>query len=279
MQDKIEWYQEVLELEPGSKVFFSLARLLGQSGKYAEAVAVLRKGLEKHPEFIEARLLLIQLLRESGNIDACATELDAITHVFSAYPGFWQAWSEHGPSGDAAWALRFLATSFQKPGISLRDVLFSGLETMSAERAPFNVDAVVSSTLFPEAKADLSCASEFVELASSLRPQADTMESDLLDEQDDNPEEVTLRTRSMAEILAEQGDVAGALEIYHEILARTPSGSAADALQERIAVLTPLGGGFPAAAEKNAMEEPAESDKMRTMLESLAQRLDARAHA
>ena len=276
MQDKIEWYQEVLELEPGSKVFFPLARLFGQTGRYAEAVTVLRKGLEKHPEFIEARLLLIQLLRESGNADACAAELDAITHVFSAYPGFWQVWSEHGPSGDAAWALRFLATSFQTPGISLRDVLFSGLESMNAERAHVSAD-VVADTVLPKVGAGLPCAPEFAELAASLQPQI-SADSDFSEEQDESPEEVTLRTRSMAEILAEQGDVAGALEIYHEILSRTSSGPAADVLRERIATLTSFSGDVSAAAGKT-VEEPAESDKMRTMLESLAQRLDARAHA
>ena len=34
---------------------------------------------------------------------------------------------------------------------------------------------------------------------------------------DENPEEPTLRTRSMADVLAEQGDIVGALEIYQEL--------------------------------------------------------------
>ena len=54
MKAKIEWYREVLELEPGSKVFFPLARLLGQSGETQEAIRVLRMGLARHPEYIEA---------------------------------------------------------------------------------------------------------------------------------------------------------------------------------------------------------------------------------
>ena len=33
MMDKIEWYREVLELEPSSKLFFPLARLLVEAAK------------------------------------------------------------------------------------------------------------------------------------------------------------------------------------------------------------------------------------------------------
>ncbi len=286
MQEKIEWYQEVLELEPGSKVFFPLARLLGQTDRHEEAVKVLRNGLEKHPEFIEARLLLIQLLREKGETAACDAELDAVTRTFSAYPGFWQAWSEHGPSGDAAWALRFLAASFQSPDISLRDVLFSGLEFLSTGHGPTEALAPLSES-DAAAAAAVPCAPELAELAASLQQagtpaEAETLPTSAPGQDEPEAEEVTLRTRSMAEVLADQGDVRGALEIYHEILARTPPGAEADALRERIAVLSSGDDAAPPPVSEKAEEvgEPAESNtRMRSMLESLAQRLDARAQA
>ena len=41
MTEKIEWYKEVLELEPNSKVFFPLARLLSEAGRTDEAVEIL----------------------------------------------------------------------------------------------------------------------------------------------------------------------------------------------------------------------------------------------
>ena len=48
MTEKIQWYKEVLELEPNSKVFFPLARLLVEEGHLDEAVAVLEQGLARH---------------------------------------------------------------------------------------------------------------------------------------------------------------------------------------------------------------------------------------
>ena len=41
MTEKIEWYKEVLELEPNSKVFCPLARMLADEQRFDEAVAVL----------------------------------------------------------------------------------------------------------------------------------------------------------------------------------------------------------------------------------------------
>ena len=46
MMDKIEWYREVLELEPSSKLFFPLARLLVEDGQPEAALETLRRGLE-----------------------------------------------------------------------------------------------------------------------------------------------------------------------------------------------------------------------------------------
>ena len=42
-REKINWYREVLELEPGSRVFLPFARLLVEQGCSDEAAAVLRR--------------------------------------------------------------------------------------------------------------------------------------------------------------------------------------------------------------------------------------------
>jgi len=294
MQAKIEWYQEVLELEPGSKVFFPLARLLGQSGRADEAVRVLRQGLERHPEYTEARLLLVQLLGDAGDADACKAELVTLTPLFAAYPGFWQAWSEHSASEDQAWGLRFLAACFRDPSFSLRDVLFGGLQAHASGAAAgaFPSAVPVMTPVEERAAADpASAVPEVAELAASLQQPASGAESmagtSALPEEEEDVEEPTVRTRSMADVLAEQGDVQSALDIYHEILERTPPGPEADVLRQRIASLSGVEASVPVAdAEVSPMEsaEPAASDeqsaepnKMRSMLESLAQRLDARA--
>ena len=44
MMEKIEWYQEVLKLDPDSKVFFPLAKLLRDSQQPDKAIEVLRRG-------------------------------------------------------------------------------------------------------------------------------------------------------------------------------------------------------------------------------------------
>ena len=70
MTEKIEWYKEVLELEPNSKVFFPLARMLANEGETEEAIEIIERGLVRHPEFLEARLYCIELLHKCGRIDA-----------------------------------------------------------------------------------------------------------------------------------------------------------------------------------------------------------------
>ena len=54
---------------------------------------------------------------------------------------------------------------------------------------------------------------------------------------DENPEEPTLRTRSMADVLAEQGDIVGALEIYQELEAAAPTPEEARELHDSVAAL------------------------------------------
>ena len=93
MMDKIEWYREVLELEPSSKLFFPLARLLVEDGQPEAALETLRRGLERHPEFLEARLFYIEQLYHHGQPEACVAEVTELGQLFASYPGFWQAWA------------------------------------------------------------------------------------------------------------------------------------------------------------------------------------------
>ena len=65
LREKAQWYSEILELEPSSKIFFPYAKLLVQLNRQQEAATVLMAGLDRHPEFSEARLFLISLLMSS----------------------------------------------------------------------------------------------------------------------------------------------------------------------------------------------------------------------
>ena len=93
---------------------------------------------------------------------------------------------------------------------------------------------------------------------------------------DENPEEPTLRTRSMADVLAEQGDIVGALEIYQELEAAAPTPEEARELHDSVA------GNSTEPGEQTEIGEPSYGDvggqnQLMSLLESLADRLEARA--
>ncbi|MBQ4133396.1 MAG: tetratricopeptide repeat protein [Desulfovibrionaceae bacterium] len=136
MMEKIEWYQEVLELEPSSKVFFPLARLLQSNNQPEEAVATLKQGLDRHPEFFEARLMLIDLLEKCGRKEEAVEQVERLGGKLSLYPGFWQAWAgvcERQGKTEISVALRLMAAFLSGRGITLFNIIQSGLNSVMAQ--------------------------------------------------------------------------------------------------------------------------------------------------
>ena len=402
MTEKIEWYKEVLELEPNSKVFFPLARLLADAKRIDEAVEILEQGLARHEEFLEARLYLIELLHSANKLEACEKQVGRLTKMFSTYAGFWQAWAAcinaAGDAPDTAAVLRFLALNFSRGPVSLHDVINQGLASMAgggvdapaqpyvqaqpvqAEPAfsqPVSLQPVslqpegsqpeslqnvqpqsqASSDAVPEvadmapvasvaaaalaghvaaeyeveAAGDTAAGSSAVYDAESALGAADheilhdsidfdpdlamadddalpseadegvspmvargadayaayaapvtQTEAVVVEEADEAEERFSLRTRSMAEVLAEQGDIKGALDIYHELAAAAVHSEESADLRQRIATLTARLGNVqtldtvqPAASAEQASGK----DKLISMLEALAERVEARAHS
>ena len=373
MTEKIEWYKEVLELEPNSKVFFPLARLLSEAGRADEAVEILEQGLARHEEFLEARLFLIELLHTANRLEACEKQVGRLTKMFSTYAGFWQAWAAcinaAGDAPDTAAVLRFLALNFSKGPVSLHEVINQGLASLSgagaaagarsslqarseaaipaagpsaheaafatastfahqavteaaapvAEAAEQLVAAPVLATAMHDADAqldadvhiddvdahdpidfdpDLAMADDEALPAESegtpsmLARGADAYaayaapvtqsEAVVVDDADEGEERFSLRTRSMAEVLAEQGDIKGALDIYHELAAAAVHPEESADLRQRITTLTARLGNAqtvdpvqPAATAEHASGK----DKLISMLEALAERVEARAHS
>lgn len=304
MKAKIEWYQEVLELEPSSKVFFPLARLLAENGQPDDAIATLRQGLDRHPEFIEARLFLIELLHSSHRDDLRDGEVGKLARLLGAYPGFWDAWSACLAAGDkgrdTALALAFLAASFRsgtQGALSWTSVIEHGLRAMlggngtDAVPAPHPVAPAASfaaPSAAPEAPdmsdmpdgadmhdiADVAPAGKEHLLAAPVTPDA-------LDAQDEEEEHFSLRTRSMAQVLAEQGDLRGALDIYEELLAASGSdeerADIAGVIQELTNRLKSAGEGSQRQQAADEGQPLQGKHKLIHMLESLAERLEARA--
>ncbi len=405
MTEKIEWYKEVLELEPNSKVFFPLARLLVEEGRTEEATGILELGLARHDEFLEARLFLIELLYKTGQQNACEAQVKKLSRMFSAYSGFWQAWAStlaaENQGADTATVMRFLALNFAKGPVSLSDVLEQGVNSLLGhgtaqvgqananpefDQEPTQIQVshegfaksettnTLGSQFAPEdgLTAQLSDHQDFIQAvdvpAQPLAPNDitapfadqnahnsgaheylshDSMQGDDLshkslnefdpedmtdeeaalpeasmqtadaasssvgeyepehaalsedkpsaseavaegltsstgEETEESEERFSLRTRSMAEVLAEQGDIKGALDIYHELAAAATAPEENADLRQRIATLNArLGSAQPVEQTLETAESGASTgkDKLISMLEALAERVEARAHS
>lgn len=298
MTEKIEWYKEVLELEPNSKVFFPLARLLAAAHRDGEAIAALEHGLERHEEFLEARLFLIELLYKTGRQDACARQIERLNAMFASYAGFWQAWAAclSGVEGEAdtATVLRFLGAHFLHGPISLHEVLNRGLETL--QKSPARSDHGVSQTSVARVKpvpanssrdalarsARQSVASPIHAFEEESYDNGSTSETEDVHIDDDGEEHFSLRTRSMAEVLAEQGDIKGALDIYNELAAAATLPEECADLEHRIATLTARLGVHPEPVQDihpTEGETGRSTDRLISMLEALAERVEARARS
>jgi tetratricopeptide (TPR) repeat protein len=275
MNSKIDWYREVLALEPGSRVFFPLAQLLRAGGRDQEAVAALRGGLAFHPDHLEAKFLLAELLDAPGqpeNAAELAETLDCLSAILSRYPSFWTQWADRlaADSREAALAARLLAAHLGGTALDLLGILEQGVAAQTssaaaAKPAPVQEPDEGDAGLPPP----LRGADEVRAALDEIAPQPQVRTA---------PEPAGgpysgVRTRTMANVLAGQGDVKGALEIYQELLAVAPEGEKT-ALAERIAELKQTL--QPTAAASPETGGP-DKNKLMGVLELLAGRLEARA--
>ena len=130
--EKALWYQEVLTLDPHSRIFLPYARLLAELSRKDEAIHILKTGLAKHPEFLEARLLLIQLLHETGQDSSAGLESSDIIDLLSQYPALWEIWSHKpGIRADQSAMLLFFSFCLGKTGLDLAAVFRAGIESLT----------------------------------------------------------------------------------------------------------------------------------------------------
>jgi len=67
-----------LQREPGSRVFFELAREHHQSGNLEDAARLCREGLQKHPAYHSARVLLARVLIDMKQFSSAKPELERV---------------------------------------------------------------------------------------------------------------------------------------------------------------------------------------------------------
>lgn len=283
MNEKIELYREVLSWEPNSKVFFPLARLLDASGEPEQAILALRQGLERNPDFLEARLFLVELLERSGQGTEAHQAVSPLAEVLQRYPGFWQAWAMSLPPEQADFSVALGLAGAHLAGTPLNwsriieegfRAVFSAAPGPSSPRpaappAPEPLPAKAPETgLSPERVRDLHI------------PVPEPLAAPV-----GKPEAGSIRTRTMADLLASQGDYPGAMGIYQELHDKAdPADRPELALRlEDLRSRLEAEGGVPAPrpVADHGREEPGfpSKNKLIKTLERLAARLEARAGA
>lgn len=262
MKAKIEWYQEVLSLEPGSKVFFPLAKLFVELGNLDDAAITLQKGLDRHPDFFEARLLLIQVLSELGRDDEVHGHLEQAVAPLKEFPGFWRTWARAltEENRDLAVFLMLVASNISGEPINWTDVVFEGIGALSKRLVGEPLPAPAEDAYQPSMPA---------------MPSVEEIDGHVDEEDMVRPEAGSLRTRTMAELLASQGDYGGALDIYRHLLENATAQSR-PSIEERIAELEQLGGGAD-FAENDDPYSVHSKNRLISTLEMLAARFEARA--
>ncbi len=132
-QDRIIFYEQVLELEPASKLFFTLARLYYEHDEHEKARTVLESGLEKHPEHVQARLLLAEVMESTGDIGAARLIYRDVFNSLFNYPEFWSGlaagFQDEGNEGPAL-AANFLSHWIQDPSLSWVTVMQTGIQSL-----------------------------------------------------------------------------------------------------------------------------------------------------
>lgn len=240
MSNTFQLFDELLAHDPGSRIFFPLARLYRKEGLLDRAIEIMLTGIEHHSDFLEAQLYLIELLSEANRTDEATHWGQSVLAKLMGYEKFWGV-------------LRAHFSAIQRPDLSLASLFFernAGGETV-----------------------------DLLQLISAGIDQYKTMETapstSKAPAEDLDAEEVTqlclnagIRTKTMAKLLYAQGEFAQAVKIYDDLL-ETPLDE--DERSEIRDLRTAARGKLPA--------DPAtdKSSRLYEILNSLASRLEERA--
>ncbi|NMC49519.1 MAG: tetratricopeptide repeat protein, partial [Desulfovibrio sp.] len=273
-----------------------------------EAVRILESGIGFHPDHLEAKFLLVELFSRQGKEEEAVGIFSGVQESLIRYPAVWRLWSRHAAfaSRDPVLALAFLAQYFRDPGLTFADVLEKGLEVVSGTALPSEeaVEAPIPEAGVPiepelevsamepcrpgeEGAMPLRGADEVRELAGLLegggvQPAAPEAPAAVISEPSGiaGQQEAGIRTKTMASLLASQGDIQGALDIYVELSSKLPPGPERDEIEARIAELSAGGGAavihMPSAQKAGAASGAKGKAKLIGLLDVLAGRLEAR---
>lgn len=203
--DNIKKFREILELEPGSRVFTLLAEELCAAGKWEEAAKICRKGLLTHPDLLRARMLFgwalmemgeseeaesllakaVEEVRRNGEIFRRLSELAAKagkTESAAEYSRIGGALGDTEPSGSGAETSE--AESVETEGLGAEGFDTDNLEADSLETEGLVADSLVAESLEAEGLetegAPAKEVSEWDEFKSEAIEHLDTEVADVL---------------------------------------------------------------------------------------------------
>lgn len=242
MMDILNLLEELLEHDPGSKIFFPLARLYRKQGDTHRASEIIRKGIIHHPDYLEAQLFQVELLHEIGVEDEAASVAGSVIEKLLGYERFWMTLKQSylvGTKSNLALAAHIFEREARNEKVDLMSLCGAGLEYQA------------------------------------MQPLSDVQQSEE-PEFDLDADEVTrfclnsgIKTKTMAKLFASQGEFSQALEIYDELL----SGSVGE--NERME-LTRLRNEVHAQLMPSDVAGVDKGKKLFHMLNSLATRLEGR---
>ena len=125
---RIDELRRRVEADPASFAFAALAEEYRRAGRFDDAIAACRSGLEKHPSYVSARATLGRALIEVGDLAAAREELAQVLQAapqhLGALRGLAEASRRSGDLADAIAKLR-LASQLAPQDRDLRDQLLA----------------------------------------------------------------------------------------------------------------------------------------------------------
>ncbi len=195
LDERIKFFEEIIEQDPASKLFFPLAKLYHEKKDIERSISILKQGLSCHPDHIEARLFLIELLSEKSMEKEADLHTQKIKDILLSYPHFWGRWA------------KLLAKTGQNDLAGFISLIGFCLQS----ETPRTVGEIIYEYINPEKLWSDSISEKFISSISKEETKEHL-------EGDKKIEEIDFKTKTMGDILLAQGDAKGAIAIYKELL-------------------------------------------------------------
>ena len=239
MSDTLHLFDELLEHDAGSKIFFPLARLYRKQGHVQRAIEIVQKGIAHHPDYLEAQLYLIELLNEIGDSAAAESKAHSIFSKLMSYEKFWICLRAHyakSQQSDLALASFLVERNAHGENVDIVKLMSFGIAHYS--------EMITSSAEVTEPDKDLDAEEVALFCINS-----------------------GIKTKTMAKLLVAQGEFAQAIKIYDDLLENAVTDEErTDLLDLRAVAHKELGSSPDPEADKH--------NKLFHVLNSLADRLE-----